>query len=120
MVNEMARKTKFAEDEKTKLVGNEIARSNRMFIKVSQVGELDAKGRTLFSIGFKGRHIAKPDRPLSMMVGIIHEFIVTKFSYSSAEECANDIAILKGYVNNLLPPENKNGAQKEHGEAATV
>lgn len=81
--------------------GGLIARSNRMFFQISRVGEIDNKGKTVFSIGFKGKRVAEPDRPLACMMGFIHNCIVTAFTYSSPEEGEKDIAILKAYVNGL-------------------
>lgn len=81
--------------------GSLIARTNRMFFTIGSVGEVDEKGKTVFAVHFKGKRIAEPDRPLMLMVGFIQHCIVSKFAYSSSEECAKDIAIFKEYAAGL-------------------
>jgi hypothetical protein len=92
--------------------GGRIARSNRFFFSLGQVGEVDEKGKTIFAMTFKGKRVADPDRPLALIVGFIHNCIVTKFAYSSPEECAKDIAILKEYVNGLESHKDDPAAEK--------
>lgn len=74
-----------------------IARGSRLFVQLAAVGECDEKGKTVLSFGFKGKAIADPDKPLTLVVGLIEE-IAALARYSSADAMRSDLAALSAYV----------------------
>jgi hypothetical protein len=77
-----------------------IKRGDRMFVQLSALGECDAKGKTVLSVGFKGRAIAEPDRPLVLAIGLIEQ-LIEMARYSSAEALQADLEGLVAYVGTL-------------------
>jgi hypothetical protein len=82
-------------------VGGEISRTNRLFIEVRRIGEVDAKGKVKFALGFKGKRIAPPDRPLMFFACMIEERVLGSFSYSSQEAMDKDIEQFKRWANSI-------------------
>lgn len=109
----MAQKSNTSQPKTAMHKGGPVARSNRFFIQISSLGEVDEKGKVIFSVGFKGKRIAEPDRPLALMVSFIHNCIVTKFCYSSGEACRKDVEWLKEYASLLASLGSEKSAEPE-------
>lgn len=77
-----------------------IARTNRMFINISALGECDSKGKLVFSKSFK-RIVAAPDRPLMMFAGLLDNAVIPSFSYSSKDAAVKDLQQFKEWVAGL-------------------
>jgi hypothetical protein len=82
-------------------LGNEISRTNRIFIEVRRIGEVDDKGKVRFARGFKGKFVAKPDFPLMHFAALIDALIIPSVGYSSEEACRRDIETFKKWANSL-------------------
>lgn len=81
--------------------GNLIARTNRMFVELRRVGELNAKGQVRFARGYKGKIIANPDEPLMLFAALIDQFVLRGFPYSSKEAAAEDVKKFKTFMEEL-------------------
>lgn len=73
----------------------------RLFIKVTEYGLADDKGKTLMGIGLSGKRIiARPDAPLATMVALL-ELIVHSLRYSSPEAAEKDYTRLREFAASL-------------------
>jgi hypothetical protein len=72
-------------------MGQEISRTNQLFIELRRVGEVDAKGKVKFACGYRGKIVASPDRPLALFAKLIHEFVCRGFRYSTPEAAKMDL-----------------------------
>ena len=50
-----------------------ILRGRRMFVELKAIGEVDDRDRAVLSMGFKGKLIAEPDRPMDLVIGLLGE-----------------------------------------------
>ena len=89
----------------TELKGGPIARSNQLYIVVTEIGELGTNGKKLFSMGYKGKMTADPDKPLSTLAaGLLGEMLKT-MRWSTDEAMEADVArFLKLIDNTFRPP----------------
>ncbi len=81
-----------------KIEGTEIVRTNRMFISLKSIGEIDAKGKTVFSIGYGGKTVADPERPLSTAVAKLVLHVANMAKYSTQEDMETDLKEFKAIV----------------------
>ena len=90
-----------------------IQRGKRLYVQLAAIGECDDAGKSVLQVGFKGKQIAEPDRPLLLAVGIIEQ-IATLARYSSEAAARADLDELTWYVNSLreriIGPEPKEAA----------
>ena len=78
-----------------------IERRRRVYAQVTSVGEVDDKGKSVLSFGFRGRQVAVVDKPLSTLgVWFIGELLFLA-RYSSFEAAAEDLCELKIYLDSL-------------------
>lgn len=77
-----------------------IKRGDHMFVQLSAMGECDAKGKTVLSVGYKGKAIAEPDRPLQLAAGFIEQLLEVA-RYSSVGALKNDLEAFRKYVGTL-------------------
>ena len=81
-----------------KIEGTEIVRTNRMFISLKTIGEMDAKGKTVFSLGYSGKTVAEPERPLSTAVAKLVLHIANMAKYSTQEDMEADLKEFQAIV----------------------
>ena len=80
--------------------GSPVAKTNQMFLKLHSIGMLDAHGKAVLSLSNWDRWIAKPDRPLGLVIELAHQ-IITTARYSSVTAVGADIAKLKAYISGI-------------------
>ena len=78
-----------------------IARSNVMYITLNEIGELDAKGKRLFAAGYKGKWIAKANKPVSTLIVPVLATLLEHAALGSAENAERELECLKKYVAKL-------------------
>ncbi len=86
------------------LKGGPIARSNQMFVRLSEIGEIGPNGKKLMSIGFKGMLKADPDKPLSTLAApIVGELLrIARWSDEAVRDA--DIARFLQLIDNTFRP----------------
>jgi ribosomal protein L37AE/L43A len=92
----------------------EIKRTNRMYLRLAAVGQCDAQGKTVLELGFRGKIIAPPDAPLTLLQNVVNEML-SLIDYSSKEAAEADIAALKEFVNGLKWTDDKAGSDQGTG-----
>lgn len=92
----------------------EIKRTNRLYLQLAAIGHCDEKGKSVLALGYKGKIIAKPDRPLGIVQAILEEMLPVA-DYSSREAAEKDIAALKEYINGLRLNDDKTGSDQGTG-----
>ena len=81
---------------------NETASLPRFYIKFTEHGLCDDKGKVLLGIGRgSSKLVAPPDAPMSLMVALLEE-VSSAHRYSSAEAAEKDCQRLKDYANGLF------------------
>lgn len=80
--------------------GNEVKRTNQVYMSLKTIGHLDEKGKSIFSLGYGGRIVAPPDRGLGLLI-ILADELARFLDYSSPEAAEKDLEFLKKYVNQL-------------------
>ncbi len=75
-----------------------VVRSNRFFLSLKAIGEVDEKGKTILSLGYKGKIIATPDRPLSTAVAKLILHVAEMVQYSDEGQRDADLKALKKFV----------------------
>lgn len=73
---------------------------NRLFLKIGGLGTCTPKGKTITSFGFE-RQVAPPDRPLSLVIGVLHLVVKSAF-YTSRESAVHDFEELHEVVTGML------------------
>jgi hypothetical protein len=99
-------KKKKAETPGVVETGKEIKRTNQTFLSLKAIGNVDAKGKTILSIGYGGKIVAPPDRGLVLMIKVMEE-LKHMIDYSSVEAAENDLRLLKEYINGFEITQNK-------------
>jgi hypothetical protein len=94
--------------KKTQRVPGELVRTNQMFITLKSIGEIDENGKTVFSVGYSGKNIAEPDRPLSTALFDLVIHIAQKVRYSSKEAEDADLREFKRCVKSMKWVKNAN------------
>lgn len=81
--------------------GGEVLKTNKLYVGIREIGQCNEKGKSVFSLGYKGKIIAQPDRPLqTLMIPLTQE--IMKFMQYSDDELANeDIKVFKEWVNSI-------------------
>jgi len=69
-----------------------------VFLKISQIGRLDAEGKMLMYIGYKRRFVSQEGKPLSSLVIPALEKLSQFIEWDSAEQAKADVALLQRYV----------------------
>lgn len=89
------------EDPKTKLLkGEEVLRSNRMFINIQKLGCCDAKGKSVLDVGY-GRMFAEVDKPLMSLVAVLVYETFQFAEWSTVEARDADLAQFKKFVEGI-------------------
>lgn len=92
----MADEQKQADQAEVKEFGGLIAQTNRMYVELKAIGQLNAKGRSVFSMGFKGRNIAAPDKPMQDLAAPFVAGILDQARYTDQAAAQADVdAFLK-------------------------
>jgi hypothetical protein len=93
---------------KTKEIpGTPVKRTNCMYISLKAIGECDDKGKSVFSLGYSGKTISKPDAPLSsMMVPLLRE-VMLMAQYSDLAAAKKDLAAFKKWAKGISVKEQK-------------
>lgn len=81
-------------------VGKELKRTNQVYMTLSKLGEVDAKGKSIFSMGYSGKVTAPPDRGLLLLIMLLDE-LKQFIQYSSNEAAEYDLEMLKKHINVL-------------------
>lgn len=82
-------------------VGKVIAQTNQLYVQIGAIGHLNARGKSIFSSHYKGKLVAKPDRPLSTLGAAVLTLLSEHARYSDPEQAKQDIDALKTWVNGL-------------------
>lgn len=98
-------------NKKTKTFKDEVKKTNQLFIQIKQIGNCDEKGRSVLSVGYNGKFIAAPDKPLCTLVYPIIEEMFGFIKYSNNENAKKDVKAFKELINeiNLKKKVNKSG-----------
>ena len=95
-------------------VGKVIAQTNHLYLSVGAIGHLNDKGKSIFSSHYKGKMVAKPDRPLSSLGAAVLLLLAEHARYSGPAQAKQDIKELKAFVAGLgwtkKPPEDDKDA----------
>lgn len=78
-----------------------IVRTNQMFVRVAEIGECDAKGKTVLGFQFKGKCIGQVDRHLSTVILPFMNEVLKMAHWSSTEARDKDLADFLAYVEAL-------------------
>lgn len=79
-----------------------IVRCCTPYIVISQIGELNEKGKSVMSIGYHGKRVASKEKPLSsLIIPLIKELQEGFIVYRSVEHGKGDLDLLKEFVNDL-------------------
>jgi hypothetical protein len=79
----------------------DILRGPTGFIQIKEIGELDEKGKKVFSMSGYNRIKADPKRPLaSLTIPIMHS-LINVVTYKDEETWKEDMATIKAYLNRL-------------------
>lgn len=78
-----------------------VLRSNRLYISLREIGEVNEKGKSVFAIGYKGKTIAQPDRPLSTAVFSLIAHVANMAKYTTVEDRDADLKELKRLVKSI-------------------
>lgn len=81
--------------------GGEVLKTNKLYISLREIGQCNEKGKSVLSLGYSGKFIAQPDKPLrTLMVPLIDE--IMKFVHYSDDKLAEeDIKVFKEWVNSI-------------------
>lgn len=77
-----------------------IMRGTRPYICIRQFGEVDENGRSVFSVGYSGKIIGKPDKPFSSLACAMVAF-VSEHSQPGGDDPEADLQAFKDWVANL-------------------
>lgn len=79
----------------------EIKRTNMLYLSINQIGHCNEKGKSVFSLGYSGKMIAKPDAPMMGIIARLMEEMLPMMDYSTPEAAAADLKRFKEYVDSL-------------------
>lgn len=85
------------------LRGGPIVQTNRVFVKVTQMGHCRADGKSVMSLGFAGKQIALPERALSTIGVCFIGELVSLARYRNNESLLADLNQFKAFVETLEP-----------------
>jgi hypothetical protein len=80
--------------------GKVIRKTNQLYLSLKNIGTLDENGKSILSVGYKGRMEAPPDRGLLLLV-LVMDHLQDFLSYSSVEAAENDLKLLKKHINQI-------------------
>lgn len=87
---------------KTKEIpGTEIKQTNRLYVAIREIGHCNDKGRSVMSVGLKGKTIAEPNKPLSTVGIALLDMVMELARYTDDEAAKEDIALLKEWVDGI-------------------
>jgi hypothetical protein len=79
----------------------EILKTNRLYIGLREVGQCNEKGKSVMSVGYRGKFIAKPDKPLQTLMMPLMDEIMKFMRYSDDKLAEEDIKAFKDWVNSI-------------------
>lgn len=85
----------------SKAESSPIVRGSQVYLVLHEVGELNEKGKRVFSIGYGGKRLADKKYPLSSLVIPIAAELTRMIRYPDGKSLREDLAMLKEYVNGL-------------------
>jgi hypothetical protein len=109
------KKTNAKESETIEIPGTEIKQTNRLYMAIREIGQCDGRGRSVLSLGYRGKIIAQPDRPLATMVWPLINELLQYVNYSGDDAALKDINQFKEIIASLRygnGPGNRNGAEE--------
>jgi hypothetical protein len=104
----------------TKVGGDFVMVSNRLFIKLHSIGMCDGDGRTVFASHFKGKIVADADRPIRTLLLPVMQEVLDYAKYTDRAEFDADLAALKRYVDGLYLKGKKTDNPTETCEGDTM
>ena len=75
-----------------------IVQTNKLYVSLREIGHCNEKGRSVMSMGYSGKVIAVPDKPLSSLMASLVKEISSFARWSSNEAATSDLAAFKEYV----------------------
>lgn len=78
-----------------------ILRGETPYMVVKEIGELDAKGKKVFSVGYSGKRISKPEYPLASLLIPLLSDLVPLMRYDSREVFDRDIGEINLFIRSL-------------------
>lgn len=97
-----------------------IKRGSRFYIELKAIGEVDDNGKSVLSIGYKGKLVAEKDKLFgSLLIGLIEECLRMAM-FSTEEALIADFDSFLKYVETLkrrLPTKSEAEAASVEGEA---
>jgi len=81
--------------------GGEVLKTNRLFIGLREIGQCNEKGKSVLSVGYRGKFIAQPDKPLQTLMMPLMEEIMNFMRYSDDKLAEKDIKAFKEWVNSI-------------------
>lgn len=97
----MAKKKPAAKGDTKEFRGGPILRTNRLYIAIREIGQCNDNGKSVLGMGYKGKIIATPDKPLqTLMVPLINE-IMQVMDYSNDKLAEEDLKAFKEWVNGI-------------------
>lgn len=79
----------------------EILKTNRLYIGLREVGQCNEKGKSVMSVGYRGKFIAHPDKPLQTLMMPLMEEIMKFMRYSDDKMAEEDLKEFKEWVDSI-------------------
>jgi hypothetical protein len=79
----------------------EVLQTNRLYLALKAIGQCDDKGRSLLSVGYKGKFIAEPDMPLQTLLMPLIEEIMRFLIYTDDKSALRDLKKFKEWVDSI-------------------
>jgi len=85
----------------TEFRDGEILKTNKLYIALREIGQCNEKGKSVMSVGYRGKFIAQPDKPLqTLMMPLLNE-IMKFMRYSDDKLAEEDIKVFKEWVDSI-------------------
>lgn len=81
--------------------GGKVLRTNKLYVAIREIGQCNEKGKSVFACGYKGKIIAKPDKPLQTLVMPLVNEILKFMQYSDDTIAEEDLKVFKEWVNTI-------------------
>lgn len=79
----------------------EILKTNTLYLCLREIGQCNEKGKSVMAVGYSGKFIAQPDKPLqSLMMPLMNE-IMKFMRYSDDKLADEDIKKFKEWVDSI-------------------
>lgn len=78
----------------------EIKRTNRLYLAIKAIGQCDEKEKSVLALGYSGKLIAAPDKPMTIIIRLMEEMMPV-MDYSTKEAATADLKRFKEYVDSI-------------------